>query len=428
MTWKWQWGYEVEKTKTPGVYRLKGGGHYVYARVTHPTTGERPEVSAVLPDALTAKDARRELDRLVDVERAKWRAAPLSKQPWIDFAVSVLEERVQQGSIESAATIDWWKGALEVFRPAWGAHDVTAVTNAHYRHWLATDVARWMTKGRTTKRKRRDGTNEVEVTKVLGPAYVNGWLRILRTISNEATERFDLPKNPFKGIKFFAEPRAHTKEAPNALPPDLLPRFVNKARELYPQHYALILLGFVTGLRPSSLRPLRRKGPTPDIDWTTGELLVRRSHSRRQRVMDRTKQKVDGSITLPASVLDILREHVAALTGKAAESDLLFPSATGGYRARTGLTKPFAAIVKALALPFKLTPKGMRRTFNDVAREAGTHDVVTRSISGHQTEEMQRHYSTARGAEQRAALEKTLAVTTGKTSGNTSGKEGNEDA
>ena len=196
-----------------------------------------------------------------------------------------------------------------------------------------------------------------------------------------------------------------------------------KARELYPQHYALILLGFVTGLRPSSLRPLRRKGPEADIDWTTGELLVRRSHSRRQKIMNRTKQKVDGSITLPLAVLDILREHVATLKGKAAESDLLFPSAVGGYRTRTGLTKPFAAIVEALKLPFKLTPKGMRRTFNDVAREAGTHDVVTRSISGHQTEEMQRHYSTARGSEQRAALEKTLAVTTGK-SGNESGKRG----
>ena len=211
---------------------------------------------------------------------------------------------------------------------------MTAVTNGHYRHWLATDVARWMTTGRTTKRKRRDGSREVEVTKVLGPAYVNGWLRIL-----------------------------------------------------------------------------------------TGELLVRRSHSRRQKIMNRTKQKVDGSITLPLAVLDILREHVATLKGKAAESDLLFPSAVGGYRTRTGLTKPFAAIVEALKLPFKLTPKGMRRTFNDVAREAGTHDVVTRSISGHQTEEMQRHYSTARGSEQRAALEKTLAVTTGK-SGNESGKRG----
>ena len=32
-----------------------------------------------------------------------------------------------------------------------------------------------------------------------------------------------------------------------ALPPDVLPRFVEKARELYPQHYALILLGFATG-------------------------------------------------------------------------------------------------------------------------------------------------------------------------------------
>ena len=32
--------------------------------------------------------------------------------------------------------------------------------------------------------------------------------------------------------------------------------------EQYPQHYAMTLLGMATGLRPSSMRPIRRGGKT----------------------------------------------------------------------------------------------------------------------------------------------------------------------
>jgi hypothetical protein len=52
----------------------------------------------------------------------------------------------------------------------------------------------------------------------------------------------------------------------------------------------------------------------------------------------------------------------------------------------------------------------MRRTFNDGARAAQLHDVVTRSISGHQTEQMQRHYSTAQADEQREELAKVYSL------------------
>jgi hypothetical protein len=50
----------------------------------------------------------------------------------------------------------------------------------------------------------------------------------------------------------------------------------------------------------------------------------------------------------------------------------------------------------------------MRRTCQDLAREAGIHDVITRAISGHATEAMQRHYSTARDHEVAAGLAKVI--------------------
>jgi hypothetical protein len=52
----------------------------------------------------------------------------------------------------------------------------------------------------------------------------------------------------------------------------------------------------------------------------------------------------------------------------------------------------------------------MRRTFQDLARAAEVRDIVTRSISGHSTEAMQRHYSTVSGKEQREGLAKVVSL------------------
>jgi hypothetical protein len=52
----------------------------------------------------------------------------------------------------------------------------------------------------------------------------------------------------------------------------------------------------------------------------------------------------------------------------------------------------------------------MRRTFQDLARAAEVRDVVTRSISGHATEEMQRRYSTVSAVEQQTSLARVLRL------------------
>ena len=57
----------------------------------------------------------------------------------------------------------------------------------------------------------------------------------------------------------------------------------------FPAQYAMTFLGFATGLRPSSMRPLRRHGPTPDILWDKGVVLVRRSHTLKDEFMKTTK-------------------------------------------------------------------------------------------------------------------------------------------
>src|SRR5690606_30816752 len=123
-------------------------------------------------------------------------------------------------------------------------------------------------------------------------------------------------------------------------------------------------------------------------------------------------QKTRYAIDLPEEVLEVLRWHVRTqlVTPEQQESELLFPSITGGFRAPTVLNKPFSEVSDAIGLGYRFTQKGMRRTFNDLARAAKVEALVTRSISGHLTERMQHHYSTVRPEEQRASIARVTAL------------------
>jgi len=68
----------------------------------------------------------------------------------------------------------------------------------------------------------------------------------------------------------------------------------------------------------------------------------------------------------------------------------------------------FDELGKRLELGYEITPRCMRRTYQDLCRAAQVSDIATRSVSGHATEEMQRHYSTVSADEQRAGLAKVI--------------------
>jgi integrase len=194
---------------------------------------------------------------------------------------------------------------------------------------------------------------------------------------------------------------------------DELSAFFEIASEKYPQHFAVILLGSVTGLRPSSLYALRRSGEHADVKWDQGLVLVRRSRGIKGRVMEMAKTNHDQVIKLPDFVMSVLRWHVdkQLVTRDMERSELLFPSETGGFRHNSVLGKPFRSIAKQMGLSKQISPKAMRRSFQDAMREAQVADVVVRSISGHLTEQMQQHYSTARGHEQQAAIARIIRLT-----------------
>jgi integrase len=393
--WIMRWGTTIAETQSkPGVWRMKEGGYMIRARVTIPRTGRLKEVRTQLPEAESAEAAYLELQRRIEEVRAGDDLS-MSIPSFGEYAKSLFARKIDKAEIKSAKSRERWETTLtEHLVPRFGAIFVDVLRKQDIEEWLAE-------MGRKVQ------------TKKYSPTTINGWLSILRVIINTAVAEYELPRNPIALVKDLDTSTWHTytEEQPNSLTPQEVPVFLAKLRELYPQHFALVALGFATGLRPSSLRPLRRCGDKADVLWDQGVLLVRRSQTGDAEPMDTTKTGKLQRISLPEDLIEILDWHVKQLPeGPMQESELLFPSETGGYRAASCLDRPFREITKTLAWKKQITPRAMRRTFQDLARAAEVRDIVTRSVSGHSTEAMQRHYSTVTSQEQRAGLAKVISL------------------
>jgi integrase len=406
--WKKHWKSWVAPTRVPGVWKRKEGGFLVRVRVVDPITGRPREIRKVMPDATEATARKWLADERARIKSGEASGLP-ARQRFCDFAVSLMEEKVASGDIKTVQGQDRWRSTLVhligVTSSSDGEVAVTGFGELYLDQIRAAHVDAW-----------RVGMGKLIAKKAYAPTTVNSWLAILRVIDKAAKRRFELPRLWMEDVPDFdlSEHIVYTEEEPNSLPPEKVPEFLECMQDLFPQHFAMTFLGFATGLRPSSMRPLRRKGPSSDVLWDENRIRVRRSQTRGEKVLNSTKQRTRYGIEVPPEVMDVLRWHVETQIGtpEQQDSELLFPAVTGGFRAVTALVKPFRGVAKAMKLGFNFTPRGMRRTFNDLARTACIEAVVTRSISGHLTERMQEHYSTVRGPEQREGIAKVVDLMT----------------
>lgn len=405
--WTYSWKQWLKPTKLPGVWLRKDGGHFVRARATDSSTGKQLEIKKVLPNASEV-----EALNWLESERQRLRAGSgrvqQATERFADYAVSLYEKKkAPGGEIKSAAGRMRWRSTLDhliagttgkvsgLHVPGLGEIFVDRLTFDHVDNW-------------------RSGISKLIAAGDYAPTTANSWLSILRVIVKAARHRYKLPYDPMDGVKDFdtSEHVIHSEEEPNALPVERVGEFLRLLRGMHPQHYAMAYFGLLTGLRPSSMRPLRRRGPESDVLWDKNRILVRQSQTYGDEVMKTTKQKRRYGIDVPSEVMDVLRWHVDTQlsTPEQNDSDLLFPSNTGSFRAPNVLNKPFAEVAAEMGLGFTFTQKGMRRTFNDLARHAEVEKLVTRSISGHLTEQMQDHYSTVAPEEQRRSIAKVIRL------------------
>jgi integrase len=393
--WVKRWGYEMKSAPVrPGVYRLRDNRWLLRASLS--VDGKRREkmrvlgAEASLPEAMVAQG---------DLERALATATPTVTPPlqplFATYANELHARKKVRGTIKSVAGDDKWEAILKHHLvPAFGRLRLDELRRSHVQAWL-------------------DQQAELVQTGKAKPSTVNTRLALLKTILRAACSDHSLPPlvDGIEGLSE-AEYPTYTDEEPNSLSVDEVRRFLDVCATAYPQHYAMVLLGFVTGQRPSHLQPIRRRGPEPDVLWNEGILLIRRSHTRGPEAMNTTKTDRRQRIALPVEVMDVLRWHVATQIRTDAQhaSDLLFPSDVGTMRYTSVLHPVFVDVARAMGLKKTVSPRAMRRTFQDLMRHAGVHDIVARSLSGHTTAAMQAHYSTVAAVEQRAAGAKVVSL------------------
>jgi len=380
----------------------------------------------------TIEEAQRVLDQLKSDRAAEVSGRRPQTQSFASFALSRFRAKLQAGDIRSAKGREKWEGILRVhLLPVFGEIACHELTPWDFEQWR-TKLAQMINEGYESRRTLRSGKVETRQIK-LRPSTANTWIRVARTLGAEMAELLRI-EDPTSGLKALDESQhpTYTDEDPNSLTTSQANDFLAMMRQKFPQHYAMTLVGFVTGKRPSTLRPLRRRGDECDVDWQEGYLSFRRSNTRGDEFMVGTKTGTHERVHVPESVLQILREHIALLEspplgrwGKAplwwreemAKSDLLFPGRDGGPRSPSCLDKPFAVVSKAIGLKHAITPRAMRRTCNDLQRDAKIDDVVTMSITGHVTDKMRRHYSTAQAQEQRRAIATVIDLVTARRAG-----------
>lgn len=379
----------------PGVWRRKEKGFLVRGRAKDPRTGKLVQVRFNVLDTDDPTVAYEKLQAELRAIRSGSQTQPLQKKRFAVFAPELFEERVKEGRIASASNRVKIASILERHLiPAFGERNIDEITHREIVEW-------------------RKSVADTVYDKTYSPVTANSWLVVMRIIFKAVTRRYELTRNPMDGIDNFDTRLVHTytEEEPNALLAPEVPLYLAKMRELYPQHFAMVALGFATGWRPSTLRPLRRQGPQADVLWDQGIILVRRSHTEFKEIMDAPKTKKLQRVCVPPEIIEILKWHSDRLPdGKMKESELLFPDENGELLDRGCLRKPFLDVNKALKLKKTITPRAMRRTFQDLARAANVNDIVTRSISGHATEAMQQHYSTVNQDEQRAGLARVVSL------------------
>jgi hypothetical protein len=430
-SWVKRWNdWIAPEPELPGVWRRRDGGFRIRGRTRDPKTNERRAVNRALPECKRAREAAIVLASEVEkIGAGAERPATGSRPRFDSYAVTIFERKLRDKRILSASGRATWSSILETHLiPAFGPILIDRLTRDDIERWKTSELLapRVHTKDEKRTRKLAGGR--------YSPNTVNKILAVLRQITAEASDEFGIA-DACRRVEDVSKRghRTYTHEDPNALRPADVPRFLAEARTRYPEHFAFALLGFTTGLRPSSLRPLRRRGPNADIKWETGELLVRRSHTNGAEVMDATKTDRDQVIALDKRQLEALRWHCDRLDREnerrakrhphlaesMAASELLFPAPPakwnrgGGFRSMSCLEKMFQYIGELLELGYDVTPRCMRRTYQDLCRAANVADIVTRAISGHATLEMQRHYSTVSGDEMRAGLAKVYDIATG---------------
>jgi integrase len=364
-----------QTTSFPGVQRVGRGEYRIRGKYIHPKTLRRAELDRVI-EASTSREAAHK--RAAELRKAALGSGPEPQR---------MAEYVRS----------WIAGKLPILKPSTRVAYATALDLhilPHFGEWFIdrmtrADIAEW--------RDSMALTAEAHT--------VNGRLRVLRNVLEDAAQDLRLVRSPADGVAVLP-----TKKKSKSLSPAELARLLEAVRSKYPKWYPLVLTLAHTGARFGEASALEWR----DIDWEAESIRIERAHVRGK--VGTTKTEDPRVVPLTPELAEVLKRHRVKSGGFA----LVFPArlragATAaeagnlGYSQPSCLTKPLRGARALAKLDREVSPHWFRHTWNNLLRQTADKETQ-QAIVGHSTEEMSAHYSHVSLGEKRAAVARVLAL------------------
>jgi len=378
-------------TRYPGVYRVNEGTYWVRGKTTDLRTGKKKEVCRLL-EGVSLQEAARQRAELI--EGAKNTGPVAARMRVREYAKLWIESKKLRIDKSTART---YESALDKrILPALGDYYYDALTSMDVQKWVDDAMRRgWASEEKGSKLAHK------QVRRPYTRKAIEVWFRVLRTMTRDAMVALDLPRDPTLRVSF-PEYTLDRRE-PNALSPEQLVAFLAAMKRDFPQHYGLVALLAYTGLRFCHASALR----WDDWDEPARVIHVVRKNFRGEIGPISRKKQAPRDYPIEPELADILREHRKELMrtqNKGLTDGLMFPSKVGTLRTSNSLDAAFIKCRETAGITKRFTVHGLRYTFTDLVRRANVDAVVRRALTGHVTEEMQRHYSNVGLDEKRAAI------------------------
>jgi integrase len=349
----------MPKRTYPGIERLPDGRKRIRLAPVDPRTGRRKEIDRVVEATMDEATRLRQqwMDEVRTVDRRSQEVPRFG-----DYAASWMKSRARE--VKASTAIGYAEVLDARVLPTFGEWYLDKIRDQ--------DVRRW-----------RD-----ELTRRLAAGSVNGAVRLFKMVMEAAVAEHDLGRNPCALVRALPV-KGYDEEEPNLLTASELAAVLEAMRRRYFQSYALCLTLALTGVRKGEATALRWE----DLDEAKGVIKVVRAQWR--GIVSTTKTKKPRSVPLVPELAAVLREHRARLVtrqAKGLEAGWVFPGRNGGLIKQNALRTALATALLQAGISRRLTVHGLRRSFNNLSRQVAG-EIVTRSITGHVTQEMTEHYS-----------------------------------
>jgi integrase len=385
MAIKWN---ELTKTRYPGVRKRPADGALVIrVKQVDPRKGKKVELFEVLQHQ--------------DVQQAVAERAGLVRQ---------LKDGTYGNNVGPKVTLSTYAQRWIVQKKNEGLrtrsleHNVNVLTkfvlpflgDVYVNTLTPMDIRRWQNE--VASLKKPDGTKYSQWT-------MAGWVAMLRNIVRDAVVEFGLRINPCMGLKKVGKPKSPRANRHLTLPQ--LRQFLKLVERWFPDHYGITLLLATYGLRWGEASALHIE----HIDEEAMELKVVQSHTRGQ--VTRTKTDSYKYLPLDDGVLLVLKDYISWVKASkrgGADNQRLFPGRNGGYRLPGSCSKAWTKVCAAMGLGWTVTAHDLRRTFQNMLRQAGVGLTVQQALMGHSSIQMTEHYSSVNGDEKREAVAKVVSL------------------